>query len=517
MASFSRVSDLKPFKTMWKIKVKIIRLWKQYSTTGGLTIEMVVVDSNGVKIHASVKKDLVNRFDPVLSQGDSKILINFSVGHSFGSYRTTDHPYKISFLETTRVRNCELPIEVSGFDPASYRDILDGSLNADYLVDVIGQIVEVSPIEVLSINGKETNKIDDRLPIVLWGSFANEVMEAIQTRSDHAIICVIRFWKIKIWKDECSISNAYNVSEVQLNPPMSEVQDLLAVLPKEELTLAIVESKPLSVTSGVSEKDDFFIHTPRKTISQLCESRQVEKCIVMCTISAIDSDMGWYYLSCKVYAKKVLNVPNDVVDDEDDENPITFSYYCSKCKVSNPKLLPRYKLHLIVVDSTGTSKFLLFDNLAIQLIHQPCNELVGHNGDEIEEPDAIPLPLMNLVGKTYLFKVGIERENFLYKKDTYKVTKIITSRDIITEFEQNSSPKIPCLTYGEDNSIVSHAPEGSLLVSTESHGEGETTDLTPAKRRGTPIVNLEEAFDQSSGIHTTITARIKKEKTDKSG
>lgn len=59
--------------------------------------------------------------------------------------------------------------------------------------------------------------------------------------------------------------------------------------------------------------------------------------------------------------------------------------------------------------------------------------------------------------------------------------------------------------------------QGSLLVSTESHGEGETTELTPAKRRGTPIVNLEEAFDQSSGIRTTITARIKKEKTDKSG
>nr|VDC99796.1 unnamed protein product [Brassica oleracea] len=46
MASFSSVTDLKPFKSMWKIRVRIIRLWKQYSAAGGLTIEMVVVDSN---------------------------------------------------------------------------------------------------------------------------------------------------------------------------------------------------------------------------------------------------------------------------------------------------------------------------------------------------------------------------------------------------------------------------------------------------------------------------------------
>ncbi|KAH0897765.1 hypothetical protein HID58_047333, partial [Brassica napus] len=137
MASFCSVSDLKPFKTMWKIRVRIIRLWKQYSAAGGLTIEMVVVDSNGVKIHASVKKDL-----------------------------------------------------------------------------------------------------------------------------------------------------------------------------------------------------------------------------------------------------KVLHVPNDTIDDEDDENSIIFSYYCPKCKVSNPKLLPRYKLHLIVVDSSGKSKFLLLDNLAVELIHQPCISLAGPNADE---------------------------------------------------------------------------------------------------------------------------------------
>ena len=46
MAAITAVSDLKPFKSMWKIQVKIIRLWKQYSAASGLTIEMVLIDSN---------------------------------------------------------------------------------------------------------------------------------------------------------------------------------------------------------------------------------------------------------------------------------------------------------------------------------------------------------------------------------------------------------------------------------------------------------------------------------------
>ncbi|CAN7021879.1 unnamed protein product, partial [Brassica rapa subsp. trilocularis] len=135
MAVITVVSDLKPFKTMWKIRVKIIHLWKQYSVAGGLTIEMVLIDSSGVKINASVKKYLVNQFDYFLSQGSSKILINFLLNPSCGSYRTTIHPYRIGFLSTTRVRSCDdLPDALTGFEPVNYRDILDGTLNTDYLV-----------------------------------------------------------------------------------------------------------------------------------------------------------------------------------------------------------------------------------------------------------------------------------------------------------------------------------------------------------------------------------------------
>ncbi|KAL0899719.1 hypothetical protein Bca101_083680 [Brassica carinata] len=74
MAAMNNVSDLKPFKSMWKVRVKIIRLWKQYSTASGETIEMVFVDSRGDKIHGTVKKDEFGQFVHVLQQGQTKVL-----------------------------------------------------------------------------------------------------------------------------------------------------------------------------------------------------------------------------------------------------------------------------------------------------------------------------------------------------------------------------------------------------------------------------------------------------------
>ncbi|CAN7012864.1 unnamed protein product, partial [Brassica oleracea var. botrytis] len=422
----------------------------------------------GVKINASVKKNLVNQFDSFLSQGSSKIIINFSLNPSYGSYRTTIHPYRIGFLSTTRVRNCDdLPDALTGFEPVNYRNIIDGTLNTDYLVDVIGQIVEVTPIEVVSANGKETHKLtvelrnekDERLPMVLWGNFATDVSDAIQGRGENTIICVLRFGKIKVWKDERSVSNAYNVSDVELNPFTPEVEAFAALLTKDELALAIVEPKPLALTAGAGDKNDFLVNTPRKTISQLVESNQVEQCIVMCTIAAIESDMGWYYLSCKVCSKKVLNVPNENADGLDDEDEMGFHYYCVKCKVKNPKLMPRYKLHLVVVDNTGNSKFLLFDAIVMQILNRPCNKLTGNSFEE----------------------------------------------------------EFTLTTLAIENSVISDAPEGSLMLNYQSSQECEVLKVTPAKHRGGTVISLEEHVEENSVTKYPSRARIKIEKADKSG
>lgn len=101
--AFIFVSNIKPFKSMWNIKVKTIRLWKQYSGACGETIEMVLVDLKasfeflwfwqrfhsiyflywfllwffhaGWQNPCYCEKNDVDQFDPKLKQGVSKISI----------------------------------------------------------------------------------------------------------------------------------------------------------------------------------------------------------------------------------------------------------------------------------------------------------------------------------------------------------------------------------------------------------------------------------------------------------
>ncbi|KAG5391472.1 hypothetical protein IGI04_021435, partial [Brassica rapa subsp. trilocularis] len=435
---------------------------------------------------------------------------------------TTNHAYRISFLSTTRVRPCEqLPESLSGFEPVKFKDVLDGTLSADFLVDIIGQIIEISHLEHVNVNGKETEKIslqlrnsdDDKLPVVLWGKFACDVNEAMQVRDEHCTILVLRFGKIKEWKEERSVSNAYNVSELGLNLPMIEVEKFTDSLPKDDLPLTIVESKYAAIANGVSDKDDFFTHTPRKTIAQMKETKHVEKCILMCTIAGIDSDMGWFYLSCKVCSKKVLTVPAVNDDDGNDDDDLKHTYYCVKCEAYNPVTVPKYKLHLVVLDNTSNTKLMVFDNLAVQLVNKPCLQIAGPSDKvEIEETNVLPPVLNTIIGKTCLFKIQIERENFVYKHDTYKVLKVITNKDLITDFEESNSRDGSEGVF-HDMDTQSDAPEASLANLGSASEQSESCDLTPAKRVRAVDIELEEINDQNSVTRSTGSMMIKKEKT----
>uniref|UniRef100_M4FAI9 Uncharacterized protein n=1 Tax=Brassica campestris TaxID=3711 RepID=M4FAI9_BRACM len=58
---------------------------------------------------------------------------------------------------------------------------------------------------------------------------------------------------------------------------------------------------------------------------------------------------------------------------------------------------------------------------------------------------------------------------------------------------------------------------GSLMLSGGSSQQGEANTLTPAKRRGTTVFNLEEHYDENLVRRNSCSTRIKKEKPDKSG
>lgn len=43
------LKDVKPYKSRWKVHVKVLHSWKQYNPVHGDTLEMVLSDEDGVK------------------------------------------------------------------------------------------------------------------------------------------------------------------------------------------------------------------------------------------------------------------------------------------------------------------------------------------------------------------------------------------------------------------------------------------------------------------------------------
>ncbi|KAL0661017.1 hypothetical protein Bca4012_097854 [Brassica carinata] len=316
MSTFSTVSELEPYKEISHINVQIIRLWKKYIAADRYTIELVLCDSFGDKIHASISSSLVAPYEPRLKEGYWKFFETFSVVQSGGAYRTSKHAYMIEFGRNTRVCVCDFfPRPLTGFQPVAFRDILDGLVATEYLVVLIASRF---------ICGEKS------------------------------IICVLRFGKLSVFKD--SVSTAYGVTDVSLNPEMVEVEAFSKL---------------------------FFKPIIQKSIIEVLETEQLERCIVICTIAAIDYDMGWYYMSCKICCQKVLSVPSDQMVYGIQKSQVKKKYYCAKCKTYRPELLPRYNLQLVVLDNTGHTKFLLLDNLAEELLGIPCVVLSGSSADQL--------------------------------------------------------------------------------------------------------------------------------------
>ncbi|KAF8053944.1 hypothetical protein N665_1360s0005 [Sinapis alba] len=375
MEDINYVVDLKSFKTLWKIKL--------------LTYISYSLLQHGDKIYATVQSDLVAKFYPYLREGFSNILMYFYLNCSSGFNRTTNHAYKINFLSATRVGQCEeLASQLSGFEPVKYVDLISKSLKPDYLIDIIGQVVEESDVEHVYVKGKDIDDLfgaaDKRLLLELWGKFASDVSETIQNvEHAHCTICMF--------------------------------------LPKDDLRLVTVESTYFVMGIGCAENTD-------------------EKCILMCTIAAINFDMGCFYLSCKQCAKKVLTRTKYNRRDANYDDMDKQIYYCLQYKVYNPHTL------------RSNTKLLIMGNQDIQLLNQsskyyaePSNKL-----EVIHETD-----------------IGMGKDNFLYSHETYKVLKLIKNRDIIFSHQDIIAPAASEDSHFSGMATQSDAPKENIFHNSE--------------------------------------------------
>ncbi|WZZ14528.1 hypothetical protein YC2023_107617 [Brassica napus] len=151
------------------------------------------------------------------------------------------------------------------------------------------------------------------------------------------------------------------------------VLQLFKVLPDDSLALTNNDSSQWSVGTATSIRARFFVLNERLTIREIIDSTLVGTFVTLRTISTIDTERCWQYLSCKYHNKKVMPTTN--VDG--DGRPLFFYNTCDKEHID---VISRFKLIAHVKDDSGEANFLLFDANAQQIVRHSAAELYDELG-----------------------------------------------------------------------------------------------------------------------------------------
>ncbi|CAD5318403.1 unnamed protein product [Arabidopsis thaliana] len=200
-----------------------------------------------------------------------------------GKYRATKHGFKKTMSKLTAISRAPVISDDIYLDLAYYPDIvIDAGLNENILIDVVGQVVSFGEMKTHDVNNKVTKKLefelrdtnDEQLKCTLWGRFADAMWTACQNGRTEKVICLIRLAKINEFKGLRSISNAFEMSLLEINPTHPPILDFVANLPSDVLPLTIQEANPREVNEMIRKKQ-YFDRFPRKTISDLFELSEV--------------------------------------------------------------------------------------------------------------------------------------------------------------------------------------------------------------------------------------------------
>ncbi|KAH1215660.1 hypothetical protein HKD37_13G036736 [Glycine soja] len=128
MASrFTSISNIVASRIHWKLKCRIMRLWVVTNFNNPSTetsLEMLLVDEKGGKIHAHVKKSLINDFKTILEEGQTNVIENLLVAANDHKFRTTKHKFKLNFMGISECKKIVEDILKYQFDFMIFPDIL---------------------------------------------------------------------------------------------------------------------------------------------------------------------------------------------------------------------------------------------------------------------------------------------------------------------------------------------------------------------------------------------------------
>ncbi|KAJ1390732.1 hypothetical protein SESBI_37243 [Sesbania bispinosa] len=408
-------------KDSWRLKVRVVRLWKSCSKNDPkkvFSLEMVLVDAEGARIQASIRKPMIRKFADVVVEGEVYKMIHFAVVKNLGNFRATKHEFKLIFNSRTTVFRAESQlIPEFGLSLSSSEDIRKTKGESEYLYD--GKTTRLIVLELTDDKGK--------IRCTLFGDYVDKVNEFLSLSGTQLTVVVIQFARVNTYKGEVGLVNVFNTSRLLWNPQIVEAIDFRKSVACHEVDSDICIGFLDDDIQSLSMKDEFLNSFPRKNLEELQTCEEDGFFVVLATVLSIIDD-HWWYSAC--------SCNRSVTTDDEGQN------YCTNCATYVSQVTPRYKLKLLVCDCFETATFILFDSHCRYLLNKSCEEMLSIS--KVESSPTFPDELKQIVGKEILFKVQKNADvSFFYDDDAYKVKKICDDTEIIEEFKTDGSIVTP--------------------------------------------------------------------------
>ncbi|XP_057418858.1 uncharacterized protein LOC130713073 [Lotus japonicus] len=254
---YHNVDELRSGKQHWRILVKVVRIWysQGFSTSKlPLSLELVLMDDKGSKIHAIIKKTLMYKFEKLLVEGNVYNVIGILTG--VGVEReivTNGKKSKMNVIE----------IEAAGL----------------------------------------------RVECALFGAYVDELANFLGNGELNNPVVIIQFAKVKSFQGNNSLQNVHGATKILFDPdvPMAKV---LKSNYLEANASASHSLSQLSDSKTVSGEEDFLVLTSSKSIAELVNIKKDCVCVVYGTILPMEEGVDWWYTACrcsrKVYANEKM-------------------------------------------------------------------------------------------------------------------------------------------------------------------------------------------------------------------
>ncbi|WJX38287.1 hypothetical protein P8452_25966 [Trifolium repens] len=348
-AKFDAIADIHPDKEDIRINVRVLRLWKVptfLNPSENGSIEMVLVDDKGGKIHATIKKQLIYMFERKIEEGNTYDISSFAVYPQSGSYRSTLHPYKIVFKLKTKVNLSEhSSITTYGLTVTNISDVCAHTHDYEFLVDVIGYMTGLSAEREYFRDGKITKMVvaeltdhSGKCEVALFGNYAEDLVKKVGKLSGGLPIVVVQFAKVKIFRDKASLQNVMNTTRIFVNPDIAEVESFKNSVAVQGLELDS-DVPLLGQPAKPSFEEEFLRMHPKSNVFQLENLEEGGVSTVCAEIVRVLDGSDWWYPACKCHRSVVAD---------------SGSYFCSSCDRHVFHVVPRFRVKVEPIVDLGS-------------------------------------------------------------------------------------------------------------------------------------------------------------------